>query len=59
MGGSPLIFLLSIKPPSPDSHLSFVYQSQFVRDHVVRSIKVHVQRGKFKLLPLSWRRSIS
>ena len=46
-GGPPLIFLLSIKP-SPDSHLSFVHQSQRVRDHVVRSIKVHVQRGKFQ-----------
>ena len=41
--------------PSPDSHLSLFHQSQLMRDHVVRSIKVGTPRGKFKLLPPSWR----
>ena len=50
MGGTPLNLLLVDQTLSPDSHLSWVHQSQRRRDHVRRSIKVHSQRGKFQIV---------
>ena len=49
MGGTTPDLLLVDQTPSPDSHLSWVHQSQRRRDHVRRSIKVHVQRGKIQI----------
>ena len=49
-GGDPLNLLLVDQTPSPDSHLSWVHQSQRRRDHVRRSIKVYVQRGKIQMV---------